>query len=299
MSMQSHLQDIGLVQYAQDCGFETWRDLVCITESDLEQIGMLRGHRRKLQRVLNLFSVKENGPLLVTSTSEQQYQKRRYRRHPKRDSNAPARPKTAYQLFAREVRRQMQDDNMTFVELAKLVGARWAILSPDERNTFLSASKAKLRFQDQLRLYTGTEEHLRYQQYLQGFKNQHDSSGQAQQSSEARNSHMNEQPSEPTRDDAILGSQTTPLQRQQGQTTGGATDGHTLVGSGERTLAKVDRYEEMKSSSPVSCLFQANCANPNHAVPIEGHGENQIRDCASTSTTRLDNSQYFRTVLHT
>jgi hypothetical protein len=205
------------------------------------------------------------------------------------------------QLFAGEVRRQMQDHGMTFVELAKSVGTRWAMQSADERNTWaLAALKEKLRFQDQLQLYGGTQEYLQYQEYLQDFKNQHNSSGQAQQSSKARSSHVNKQPSEPTGGDAILGSQTMSLQQRQGQTTVWATDGNTLVGSDKEPVAEADRCEEMKRSLPPPSLFRADCANPNRAASIKGHGETQIRDCASMSTTRVDHSQsqYFQTVLH-
>ena len=72
MSMQSHLQAIGLVQYTQTLqghGFETWQDLIGIIESDFEQMGMLRGHRRKLQRALHLSLASENGTCSsITST---------------------------------------------------------------------------------------------------------------------------------------------------------------------------------------------------------------------------------------
>jgi hypothetical protein len=75
MSMQYFLQGIRLEQYTQsiqDHGFETWHDLMDITESDLEQIGVLLGHRRKLQRALRLSSVKENRMYsLMNPTSEQ------------------------------------------------------------------------------------------------------------------------------------------------------------------------------------------------------------------------------------
>ena len=73
MSIHSYLQGIGLVQYAQtiqDHGFETWQDLASITESDLEQIGILLGHRRKLQRALHLSLARES-ETSMTSTSEQ------------------------------------------------------------------------------------------------------------------------------------------------------------------------------------------------------------------------------------
>jgi hypothetical protein len=75
MSIQYFLQGLGLEQYTQtiqDHGFETPHDLIDITESDFEQMGVLLGHRRKLQRAVRLSSVKENRKCSSTNpTSEQ------------------------------------------------------------------------------------------------------------------------------------------------------------------------------------------------------------------------------------
>jgi hypothetical protein len=169
---------------------------------------------------------------------------------------------------------------MMFVELAKLVGARWSMQSSNERSTWISkALEAKLLFEEQLRPYKETPEYSQYQQYLQGFKNRH------------KPSYIDKN-SEPTRKVTLLGALNT--QRQQLQTTVCATD-HNIQ-SEERTRPEVDQCVETKHSIPAS-LLRTDCASPNLAE-LTGNIEEYTSPFPSASTMRLEKSQYFRTVLH-
>jgi len=133
-ALHNLLDHIGLQQYFQvllDNGFDDWPTVLDITEADLAAMGFKLGHRRTLQREIATFrghsrtialpiewgvdverippsrtdstnSVTSNSPAETPATDPTQQQpatsgqKRKYRRHPKPDENAPRRPKTAY-----------------------------------------------------------------------------------------------------------------------------------------------------------------------------------------------------------
>jgi hypothetical protein len=72
----------------------------------------------------------------------------------------------------------MRDDlkgrNLTFTEIAKLVGENWQNLSPVEKEPFeTQAQTAKDRYNAQLIEYKKTSLYKRYQDYLQEFKAKH------------------------------------------------------------------------------------------------------------------------------
>ncbi|KAG0645105.1 hypothetical protein D0Z07_9219 [Hyphodiscus hymeniophilus] len=166
--------------------------------------------------------------------------------------------------------------------------------SEAERKTWTSpASEAKLRFQEQSRLYKETKDYLLYQEYLQDFKNQYNLSGQGQRSSEARNEETDvDKPPDSTRDSAS---------RQWGQIIPYATGGNTQAGSEQNFLPKVDRSDAIEHSSPATPL-RPEYAIRNRAVSDHGYEENPNEDTNSlpaTMTTRFQGSQYFRTVLST
>jgi hypothetical protein len=117
------LERLGLTQYAQvlsDNGFHNWEAVVDITEDDLTTLKFKLGHRRLLQREIATYrgvpqslslEPDANSPeptSLSTSalesftrqtTTPPPREKRRYRRHPRADPNAPKKPKTACTLF--------------------------------------------------------------------------------------------------------------------------------------------------------------------------------------------------------
>ncbi len=69
----------------------------------------------------------------------------------------------------------MRDDlkgrNLTFTEIAKLVGENWQNLSVVEKEPFESqAQKAKDKFAQELAAYKKTSEYRKYTEYLLNFK---------------------------------------------------------------------------------------------------------------------------------
>ena len=109
---------LGLTSYLDalvENGFHSWDTVLDITEEDLTALNFKLGHRRTLQREIATFrgvpstlaldeSKASEQPALSTSALETltrqtstppPREKRRYRRHPRADSNAPKKPKTA------------------------------------------------------------------------------------------------------------------------------------------------------------------------------------------------------------
>jgi len=116
----AHVLDrVGLLDYLSiltDNGFHNWETVLDITEDDLTTLNFKLGHRRTLQReiatyrgVPSTLALDSEGnspdqPALSTSALETltrqtstppPREKRRYRRHPRPDNNAPKKPKTA------------------------------------------------------------------------------------------------------------------------------------------------------------------------------------------------------------
>ena len=97
--------------------------------------------------------------------------KRKYRRHPKPDDNAPERPPSAYVIFSNRIREEVKDRNLSFTTIAKLVGDRWQKLEPSGKEPFeAQASVAKERYNGQLSAYRKTDEYKEYMVYLADFK---------------------------------------------------------------------------------------------------------------------------------
>ncbi|KAJ2957428.1 hypothetical protein NQZ79_g6880 [Umbelopsis isabellina] len=172
-------------------GFDQLKSLFEIIESDLEAIGVKRGHRRLLQRAIaSARGYDPNLPLpttshassrssatssnnsrvdsrqdTISSTEEDNFSeftrsKRKYRRHAKADKNAPVKPPSAYVMFSNQVRSELKDYNMSFTDLAKIVGDRWKSISPDEKEVYeRTATKAKEEYLGALAKYEKTDEH--------------------------------------------------------------------------------------------------------------------------------------------
>ncbi|PNY24512.1 High mobility group protein 20A [Tolypocladium capitatum] len=188
--------ELGLTQYLDafvDQGFDAWDTILDIQESDLDALGVKLGHRRKLQRRIanargiapsvSLASPKpaaeESKPETLRRESSRAeggnesngVTKRKYRRHPKPDENAPERPPSAYVLFSNKMREDLKSQNLTFTEIAKLVGENWQSLAPSEKETYESqANAAKEKYHRDLAEYKKTPEYRRYAQYLLDFK---------------------------------------------------------------------------------------------------------------------------------
>ncbi|UZP44380.1 hypothetical protein NXS19_012192 [Fusarium pseudograminearum] len=116
--LESVFAELGLSQYLGafvEQGFDEWDIILDIQESDLDALGVKLGHRRKLQRrIANARGISPSASLATPArpTSEEVKSesvqpepsrtetppeghgvaKRKYRRHPKPDENAPERP---------------------------------------------------------------------------------------------------------------------------------------------------------------------------------------------------------------
>ncbi|AEO70383.1 uncharacterized protein THITE_2121767 [Thermothielavioides terrestris NRRL 8126] len=199
--------ELGIAQYLDaflEQGFDTWETILDITESDLDALGVKLGHRRKLQRrIANFRGVAPDASLVSPTQSnaeEVKFQdavktesptpggrgaitvvvtKRKYRRHPKPDENAPERPPSAYVLFSNKMREELKGRNLSFAEIAKLVGVNWQNLTAAEKEPFESQAQAiKDKYLSDLAVYKQTPEYRKYQAYLKEFKAKHGSPSQ-------------------------------------------------------------------------------------------------------------------------
>jgi hypothetical protein len=97
--------------------------------------------------------------------------KRKYRRHPKPDENAPERPPSAYVIFSNKMREELKGRNLSFTEIAKLVGENWQNLAPAEKEPYEQQAFAdKERYNNELAEYKKTNNYKEYAQYLAEFK---------------------------------------------------------------------------------------------------------------------------------
>ncbi|CAG8586595.1 612_t:CDS:2 [Ambispora gerdemannii] len=103
--------------------------------------------------------------------------KRKYKRHPKRDKNAPVKPLSAYVMFAHRVREEYQGQNISFPDMAKIVGERWKTIPISEKEAIeADAAKAKEKYRAELEVYKTTDQWKQYQEYLKDFKAKYETS---------------------------------------------------------------------------------------------------------------------------
>jgi hypothetical protein len=190
--------DLGISQYLDDFrsqGFDTWDTILDITESDFDALGVKLGHRRKLQRkIANSRGISSDkalgspapnaaaddrasedrhigGRIEGNSGSGPHGAKRKYKRHPKPDSNAPDRPPSAYVIFSNKMRRDIEGQNLSFTEIAKLVGENWQALQPHEKDFYeQQANTQKEAYIAALMEYKKTQNYRDYDKYLKEFK---------------------------------------------------------------------------------------------------------------------------------
>ncbi|KAI0442481.1 hypothetical protein F4803DRAFT_551066 [Xylaria telfairii] len=194
--LESVFGELGISQYLGvfiDQGFDSWETILDITESDLDALGVKLGHRRKLQRrIANYRGVAPDVSLVSparTSIEDSRHDsnrtdvgrvdvrtgptvaKRKYRRHPKPDEYAPERPPSAYVLFSNKMREDLKGQNLTFTEIAKLVGENWQNLGRAEKEPFeRQANEAKEKYNHDLADYKKTSECRKYNEYLRDFR---------------------------------------------------------------------------------------------------------------------------------
>ncbi|KAK9773725.1 hypothetical protein SCAR479_09671 [Seiridium cardinale] len=195
MNQLEHIfEELGISQYLGafvDQGFDSWETILDITESDLDALGVKLGHRRKLQRRIanyrglapaaSLVSPTrtsiEEAPTHVAKPQHHEVKdgaaatKRKYRRHPKPDENAPERPPSAYVLFSNKMRDDLKGQNLSFTEIAKLVGENWQSLDRSEKEPYeTQAQELKETYNREMNDYKRTPEYRRYSEYLQDFR---------------------------------------------------------------------------------------------------------------------------------
>jgi hypothetical protein len=72
------------------------------------------------------------------------------------------------------MREVLKDQELSFTEIAKAVGERWQVLSPESREACESqANAAKEKFYTELAEYKKTPQYDAYQKYLEEFKAKH------------------------------------------------------------------------------------------------------------------------------
>ncbi|KAL5371357.1 hypothetical protein DPSP01_014318 [Paraphaeosphaeria sporulosa] len=167
--LSTALAQLGLGQYEErlrENGFEDWENATEIKESDLEELGFKLGDRRKLQR-----AIREHNNTLTT-TQQATRTTRQYRRHPRPDSNAPLKPKTAYVLFGEHVRQDPALSRLSFTEFAKETGKRWSEIPLEERrNNWETPAADRLQeYKEELEQYKQTANYRTYYAYLEEFK---------------------------------------------------------------------------------------------------------------------------------
>ncbi|KAM3578982.1 hypothetical protein VKS41_008519 [Umbelopsis sp. WA50703] len=114
------------------------------------------------------------------TSSSSPLQKRKYRRHAKPDKNAPVKPPSAYVMFSNDVRKELKDYNMSFTELARIVGNRWKNIDGDLKEKYEDgANMAKDDYLQQLSEYQKTDEYKHYQKYLTDFRSKQDAAARA------------------------------------------------------------------------------------------------------------------------
>lgn len=73
-------------------------------------------------------------------------------------------------------RESLKGQNLSFAEIAKLVGQNWQALSTEQREAYeLEASTAKQIYNEELSEYKKTDSYREYKQYLADFKAKQDS----------------------------------------------------------------------------------------------------------------------------
>lgn len=83
------------------------------------------------------------------------------------------------------MREDLKSQNLTFTEIAKLVGENWQNLAAPEKEAYESqANAAKEKYHRDLLEYKKTPEYRKYAQYLQEFKEKQARQNQSKKSSE-------------------------------------------------------------------------------------------------------------------
>ncbi|KAI1756537.1 hypothetical protein F4782DRAFT_526223 [Xylaria castorea] len=276
--LESVFGELGISQYLGvfiDQGFDSWETILDITESDLDALGVKLGHRRKLQRrIANYRGVAPDVSLVSparTSIEDGRHDsnrtdvgradikvgptvaKRKYRRHPKPDEHAPERPPSAYVLFSNKMRDDLKGQNLTFTEIAKLVGENWQNLGRAEKEPFeRQANEAKEKYNHDLAEYKKTIECRKYNEYLREFRKR-----QAIQTQEKDTAKRLKTDAESTRGSSTSGASIGP-----GGTTSGTGSGSESQQGSEPPPSRQQRLGSIASLSNVTSHIDDSLTSP-------------------------------------
>lgn len=76
--------------------------------------------------------------------------------------------------YSTEIREELKGQDLSFTEIAKLVGERWQVLAPELRDKCEhQAATAKEKYYNELNNYKKTLQYSQYQGYLAEFKAKH------------------------------------------------------------------------------------------------------------------------------
>ncbi|OMH83636.1 Non-histone chromosomal protein 6 [Zancudomyces culisetae] len=113
----------------------------------------------------------------VSSISVAPY-KRKYKKHPKRDPNAPEKWKSAYQLFREDLNRKLENQKLSFVSLSKIHSEQWSKLDSTKKKYYDDLAKnAKEDYEKKMAVYKQSKQFKEYQEYLNQFYLQEDTVG--------------------------------------------------------------------------------------------------------------------------
>ncbi|PVV03738.1 hypothetical protein BB560_001804 [Smittium megazygosporum] len=116
-------------------------------------------------------------PSHVTPITSSPY-KRKYKKHPKKDPNAPEKWKSAYQLFREDINKKLEHKKLSFVELSKIHSDQWANLDPNQKKYYDDlAMTAKLEYEKKMAQYRKSPQFKEFQDYLNQFYAQEDTVG--------------------------------------------------------------------------------------------------------------------------
>ncbi|KAJ2976530.1 hypothetical protein NUW58_g8060 [Xylaria curta] len=306
--LESVFGELGISQYLGvfvDQGFDTWETILDITESDLDALGVKLGHRRKLQRrIANYRGVAPDVSLssLARKSIEDARNdsnrgdvgrtdaktgptiaKRKYRRHPKPDEHAPERPPSAYVLFSNKMREELKGQNLTFTEIAKLVGENWQNLNRIDKAPFeRQANDAKEKYNQDLGEYKKTAECKKYNEYLREFRKR-----QAIQTQEKDAAKRLKTDAESTRGSSTSGTSIGP-----GGATSGTGSGSESQHGSEPPPSRQQRLGSIASLSTGTSHMDDSLTSPVILNHEEAHGRQrglsspQSHDAPSYSTSR-------------
>lgn len=290
-------RELGLTQYLDafvDQGFDTWDTILDIQESDLDALGVKLGHRRKLQRrIANARGIAPSVSLPLKPNPDEPKQegsrteltrvengqdgggvvKRKYRRHPKPDENAPERPPSAYVLFSNKMREDLKSQNLTFTEIAKLVGENWQNLAAPEKEAYeTQANKAKEKYHRDLLEYKKTPEYRKYAKYLQEFKEK-----------QARQSQIHDSSKRPKLEPGRLRHGSSSSSVPGGTNSSGSGSGSERLQGSEPPPSRKERVNSTASmaeshySTGLPQLSQRNSLEESATSPSIGHMESSPR----------------------